>query len=183
MIALRAPLVAGLGEALWPRGLAARAKAMLAQPLLDHAWGRTQRGVAREKPWPWTAAWPIARLTAPGVNGWSYVLADVQEDDLACGPGHLPGTARPGAPGNSVIVGGRDTPARFLRLLAAEHLTLEAAGGPRDFRVIERRIEVSGQIQAQPTFERPMLTLVVPYPFDVDHAGAQRYVVTAIVQE
>jgi sortase A len=183
MIALRAPLSTGFGVALWPRGgLAAHARAALAQPLLDLAWRRTQRGAIRARPWPWTEAWPIARLTAPGLGGWSYVLADALEDDLACGAGHLPGTARPGAPGNSVVVGGSETPARFLQLLAADQMTLEAAGGPSDFRVIERRIVAAGQIQPQPTFERPMLTLIASYPFDGDRAGAQRYVATAIVQ-
>jgi len=186
MIALRTPLVAGLSETLWPRGgLATHAKALLAQPLLDWSWNRAVRGAVRAKPWPWTEAWPVARLTAPGVDGWSYVLADAAEDDLGCASGHLPGTAKPGAPGNSVVVGGRETPARFLQVLAAERLTLETAdGGRRDFSIVGRRIAEARQIPAQPMLERPMLTLVACYPFDSSGAsGSLRYVVTAVAQE
>jgi sortase A len=179
MIALRASFGVGLTETLWPRRLAIQAKAALAQPLLDIAWRRAQRGAVRAKPWPWAEAWPIARLTAPGIGGWSYVLADAEDDDLACGAGYLPGTARPGMPGNSVIAGSHATPARFLHLLAEERITLEAAGGRRDFRVIERRIVEARQIPDQPALDRPMLTLIAPYPFGTN-AGALRCVVTAV---
>ena len=91
MIAQRATLIAGtalFGVGLWQAasGLYIHAKAILAQHLLDHAWQRARDGVAHAKPWPWADTWPVARLTARGLDSWVYVLADASGRSLAFGP-------------------------------------------------------------------------------------------------
>jgi len=191
MIAQRAALVAGtalFGFGLWQAatGLYIHAKAILAQELLEQAWQRTLGGRAQAKPWPWADTWPVARLTARGLDGWVYVLADASGRSLAFGPGHVAGTAAPGTAGNSVIAGHRDTHFRFLQVLAADdRVTLETAdGAARAYRIVDKRIVDTRRAQGVQASDQPMLTLVTCYPFDaIDPGGPLRYVVTAVVQE
>jgi sortase A len=188
MIAQRATLVAGtalFGVGLWQaaEGMAIHAKAILAQHLLDYAWQRTLGGAARAKPWPWADTWPVARLTARGLDGWVYVLADASGRSLAFGPGHVAGTAAPGAAGNSVIAGHRDTHFRFLQVLAADdRVTLETAdGAARTYQIVDKRIIDTRQTQSVQPSDAPMLTLVTCYPFDaIVPGGPLRYAVTAV---
>jgi sortase A len=188
MIAQRATAMAGaalFGVGLWQTasGLTIHAKAILAQHLLDYAWQRTRGGAAQAKPWPWADTWPVARLTARGLDGWVYVLSDSSGRSLAFGPGHVAGTAAPGAAGNSVIAGHRDTHFRFLQVLAADDVvTLETAdGSARRFRIADKRVIDTRQAQAVQASDLPMLTLVTCYPFDaIVVGGPLRYVVTAI---
>ncbi len=191
MIAARAATLAGtalFGIGLWQfaGGVAFHAKAMLAQILLERAWQRTLAGEAHAKPWPWADTWPVARLGAPGIGEWVYVLADASGRSLAFGPGYVAGTAVPGSAGNSVIAGHRDTHFRFLQVLAAEDtVTLETPDGrARTFRVGDRRVIDARHAQLLPANDGPMLTLVTCYPFDaVVPGGPLRYVVTALAQE
>ncbi len=191
MIAQRATLVAGtalFGVGLWQfgAGVAIHAKAMLAQVLLERAWQRTRAGEAEAKPWPWADTWPVARLTATGLDGWVYVLADASGRSLAFGPGHVAGTAAPGAPGNSLIAAHRDTHFRFLQVLAADgQVTLETADGKtQSFRVIDKRVVDTRRTQMVEPSDAPMLTLVTCYPFDaIAPGGPLRYVVTAVARE
>lgn len=188
MIAARATTIAGtalFGIGLWQfaGGVAIHAKAMLAQILLERAWQRTLAGEAQAKPWPWADTWPVARLGAPGLGEWVYVLADASGRSLAFGPGHVAGTAAPGAVGNSVIAGHRDTHFRFLQVLAADGwVTLETAdGNTRKFRLVDKRVVDTRRTQMVQDSAAPMLTLVTCYPFDaVMPGGPLRYVVTAV---
>lgn len=91
------------------------AKALLAQYLLRDAWRRTLAGETAVKPWPWADTWPVARLRAPRQNIDLLVLAGANGASLAFGPGHLDGTPSPGAPGNSILGGHRDTSLSFLK--------------------------------------------------------------------
>ena len=107
-----AAALAGLGllaDAGW-----IHAKAALAQHLLAGAWARTRDGEARARPWPWADTWPLARLSVARLGVRRLVLAGASGRTLAFGPGHHAGTALPGAPGNAVISGHRDTHFRFL---------------------------------------------------------------------
>ncbi|HEX2114190.1 MAG TPA: class GN sortase [Alphaproteobacteria bacterium] len=191
MIAQRATLLAGtalFGFGLWQAasGLYIHAKAILAQHLLDHAWQRTLGGTTRAKPWPWADTWPVARLTARGLDGWVYVLADASGRSLSFGPGVVAGTPVPGEPGNSVIAGHRDTHFRFLQVLAADdRVTLETTDGiSRAYRIVDKRIVDTRHAQAVQPSDEPMLTLVTCYPFAaINPGGPLRYVVTAVVEE
>jgi sortase A len=191
MIAQRAALIAGtalFGVGLWQvaSGLYIHAKAVVAQHLLDYAWQRARDGVAQAKPWSWADTWPVARLTARGLGGWVYVLADASGRSLAFGPGHVAGTAAPGETGNSVIAGHRDTHFRFLQVLAADdRVTLETADGTaRNYRIVDKRVIDTRLTQTVEDSAVPMLTLVTCYPFDaVVPGGPLRFVVTAVAEE
>ena len=178
-----AALLVTLGAWQFGRGAWIQAKAWLAHALIAHAWSQTQEGTAAVKPWRWADTWPVARLSVPRLDVDRYVLAGADGAGMAFGPGHVRGTALPGAPGNSVVGGHRDTHLAFLRrLLIGDALTVERSDGARvSYRVISAdvldRREVWVAKQDGPT----RLTLVTCYPFDALGAeGPLRYVVVAL---
>ena len=128
-------LLAGLGavgEGLW-----IHLKARLAQGLTLWAWQRTLAGEERARPWPWADTWPVARLAAPEQGIDLLVLSGTSGRSLAFGLGHLNGTPPPGAEGNSVVAGHRDTHFRFLRRLAPgdDLSVVTTSGAERRYRV------------------------------------------------
>ena len=173
--------------ALWHggQGLYIHAKAMLAQVLIRGAWAETRAGGTAVKPWSWADTAPVARLIAPGHGVDVIVLAGGSGRTLAFGPGHVSGTALPGAPGRSLIGGHRDTHFRFLEDLRIDDtLVIERRDGRRlrfsvvDMRVVDARRH--GLILDQ---DEPLLTLVTCYPFDDwQPGGPLRYVVTAALR-
>jgi sortase A len=172
-----------LGTWQFGRGAWIQAKAWLAHGLIAHAWSKTLRGAAEVKPWGWADTWPVARLSVPRLGVDRYVLAGADGAGMAFGPGHVRGTSLPGAPGNSVIGGHRDTHLAFMRHLhVGDALTVERPDGARlAYRVVAAdvldRREVWVAKQDGPT----RLTLVTCYPFDVLSAdGPLRYVVVAL---
>jgi sortase A len=178
-------LAALAGFALWHLGQAGwiHAKARLAQYLMQAAWERSLKGEREPKPWPWADTWPVARLVAPRQGVEVFVLAGATGRTLAFGPGHLFGTAAPGAPGNSVISAHRDTHFAFLRHLApGDELLVETADGLRrryvvsDAEVVDRR-----DLRATAPEPTPRLTLITCWPFEaVSPRGPLRYVVRAV---
>jgi sortase A len=157
-------------------------KAQLAQYLLRRAWATTDAGGGAVKPWPWADTWPVARLVAPQHDVDLIVLADASGRTMAFGPGHVPGTAPPGAPGHTVLTGHRDTAFRFLRALAAgDELRLAAPGGiERRYAVVETRVVDASETWVLRDTADDRLTLVTCYPFEaLVPGGPLRYVVRA----
>jgi sortase A len=157
-------------------------KAWLAQRLLHRAWAATQAEGGPVKPWPWADTWPIARLSMPGRGIDLIVLADASGRSMAFGPGLVAGTAPPGAVGNTVLSGHRDTQFRFLKdLRPGERMRLEAAdGSQRDYAVIETLIVDAHAVEILWDTGDAQLTLVTCYPFDaIAPGGPLRYVVRA----
>jgi sortase A len=157
-------------------------KAWLAQRLLHRAWAATQAEGGPVKPWPWADTWPIARLSMPGRGIDLIVLADASGRSMAFGPGLVAGTAPPGAVGNTVLSGHRDTQFRFLKdLRPGERMRLEAAdGSQRDYAVIETLIVDAHAVEILWDTGDAQLTLVTCYPFDAIAPGSPlRYVVRA----
>lgn len=173
-----------LGVTLWQLGQGAYiyAKAGLAQVLLQRAWDRTLAGERQARPWAWADTWPVARLRMPARGVDLIVLDGVSGRTLAFGPGHVPGTARPGRPGNTVLAGHRDTHFRFLaELRRGEELVLDLpGGGRRRYRVTGGEVVDERAVELLADTEAALLTLVTCYPFDaVLPGGPLRYVVTA----
>jgi sortase A len=169
--------------AVWQLGAAGwiQAKAWLARGLIDAAWARTLAGEARVRPWPWADTWPVARLVAPDQGIGRLVLAGAHGRSLAFGPGHLSGSAAPGAPGSTVVTGHRDTHFRFLAELApGSPLRLQAADGAwHDYRVAET-VVVHKDRATLADDGRDRLVLITCYPFDALRPGTPwRYIVVA----
>lgn len=156
-------------------------KAGLAQVLLARAWQRTAAG-GPTRPWPWADTWPVARLRWPAEGVDLVVLAGAAGASLAFGPGHLDGTAAPGADGNCVLAGHRDTHFAFLAgLTPGDLLELEDAHHVvTRYRVVGVAVtDADDQRVAAPTAEAG-LTLVTCWPFvDPVPGGRQRFVVRA----
>jgi sortase A len=171
-------LAAGLGAA----GGRIYAKAWLAQRLLHRAWASTQAGRGPVKPWPWADTWPVARLSLPDRGVDLIVLADASGRSLAFGPGLVAGSAPPGAPGNTVLSGHRDTQFRFLKdLVPGDRIRLETADGVRhDYAVTGTLVIDAQDVEILWDADETRLTLVTCFPFDaVVPGGPLRYVVQA----
>jgi sortase A len=176
-------MLALLVLAAWHLGGAAwiHAKARIAQHLIAGAWEDTKAGAPRP-PWPWADTRPVARLTVPSRGIELFVLAGTSGRSLAFGPGHVYGTALPGAAGNSVIVAHRDTHFAFLRDLArGEEIDVEdASGRVTRYRVRDASVVGKGETRLLDAADSPQLTLITCYPFDAVAPGTSlRYVVIA----
>jgi sortase A len=101
---------------------------------------------------------------------------------MAFGPGHLDGTPEPGAAGNSIIGGHRDTSLAFLeRVAVGERLVVETMDGARiTYRVTGHRVVDASRPWPSPEVPERRLTLVTCYPFDaIVPGGPLRYLVFA----
>jgi sortase A len=182
VLVLAVAVLAGIGFWQLGQGLWIHAKARLAQHLLHRAWARTLGGESAVKPWPWADTWPVARLQIPAHGVDLIVLAGVSGRTLAFGPGHVGGSALPGAPGTAIVTAHRDTHFRFLgRVKPGDEIIVEVPGRPRSrlwvkgMSVVDSRTAV---IRTEP--QSASLVLMTCYPFEgILPGGPLRYTVTA----
>ena len=99
-----------IGDALY-----IRAKAVLAQVLLDRAFAAAVTSGATVKPWSWADTWPVARIEVKRLNASAIALAGSSGQALAFGPGHVELTPDAGERGVAVYAAHRDTHFNFLR--------------------------------------------------------------------
>lgn len=182
LLALGTALVC-FGEVTWIRG-----KAVLAQVLIARAWQQALAGVPSPKPWPWADTTPIARLQLPSHVSDSagarelLVLDGASGRNLAFGPSHDPATVTPGAQGNSVIEGHRDTHFRALQdIRVGDRLRVQGLDKRwSTFSVVDVRVVDSRRFRIALDADSARLTLVTCYPFDaIVPGGPLRWVVTA----
>lgn len=176
-------LLAALGAWQFGSGAWIHGKAWLAQALIARAWSAGMANGTAPPPWPWADTRPVARLEVPALGVDEIVLAGASGRTLAFGPGHLDGTAMPGAPGVSVVSGHRDTHFRFLeRLQRGTVIRVERPDGTwQDYRVEQTRVVNVNDVSILPSATgRPRLLLTTCYPFDaVTPGGDLRYLVLA----
>lgn len=178
--------IACLGVWQLAQGAYIPTKAWLAQVLMQRAWDSAREGEHRPTPWPWADTWPVARLSSKGDGEGDgielIVLAGSSGRTLAFGPGHLSESALPGASGNAVIAGHRDTHFSFLQSVevGASLLIETPHGGKHHYTVTATEIVDSRSARLLLDTEDSLLSLVTCYPFDAIEAGGPlRYVVTA----
>ncbi len=158
------------------------AKAQLAQLLIEHAWQRALAGEPAPRPWPWADTWPVARLEAPAHGVSLFVLSGSSGRTLAFGPGHQAGTPAPGARGNSVIGGHRDTHLGFLeRITVGDSIRVQRADGVTvEYRVTQLDVLDRHDTWVTRNDGGTRLTLITCWPFNALRAGGdERYVVLA----
>ena len=182
-LTLAAALVLAVaGTAFAGRGAWIYAKAQLAQLLIGHAWQRALAGEPAPKPWPWADTWPVARLDVPAHGVSLFVLAGSDGRTLAFGPGHQHGTPLPGARGNSVIGGHRDTHLAVLqKVRPGDPIHIQRPDGVRvEYRVARLDVLDKRDTWVARNYGERRLTLVTCWPFDAIQAGGdERYVVIA----
>ena len=122
----------------------------------------------------------LARLSIKRLKSKWVVIEGADDAQLRRGPGHLVESAYPGAFGNCIIAGHRDTQFSVLRnVKIGEHITLERSGRRFVYRVVKRSIIAPTDMDPlKPTVE-PMLTLVTCYPFSYVGPAPNRFVVRA----
>lgn len=124
----------------------------------------------------------MARLWVPRLEKEEFVVKGASRRNLKKGPAWLAVTSPPGARGNCVIAGHRDTHFRFLKdVQEGDEIRLEY--GKRVFRY---RVESLQVVKPQnKELLRPakgaVLTLVTCYPFYYVGPAPKRYIVRAVL--
>lgn len=123
---------------------------------------------------------PVARLVIPRVGLDDIVLEGVTDQALNGGPGHLPGSVMPGAPGNSVVSAHRDRHFRRLgELSLGDTITTYTEQDTTTWRVIARTVVNRGA----PALHReaaPVLTLTTCWPIGYLGGAPERLIIKAV---
>jgi len=122
----------------------------------------------------------IAKLAIPRLGLSTMVVEGVEDGDLKLAPGHIPGTALPGRPGNVGIAGHRDTFFRPLRLIhKGDVIVLSTLHGEDRYQVARTEIVSPDDVKVLYPTHRDTLTLVTCYPFYFVGSAPQRFIVRA----
>jgi sortase A len=176
------------GGVIAGQGVYLKAKATVAQYLLESAWEESikiGRGVV---PWSWADTKPLARLVFSSQKKTFIILEGSSGRTLAFAPGHLTGSTSPTSSlplgkGHIIISGHRDTHFSLLEQSAIEDvLMLESIDKTKRYyqiqsiKVIDTRKEL---LILEPG--KGLLTLITCYPFDAVTAGSPfRYRIDAV---
>ena len=178
---LGAAASAALGLGLLTDGLWIKAKAVVAQVLLDRAFTETVATGKPVKPWSWADTWPVARISVPRLGESAIVLKSASGQAMAFGSGHLDRTAEPGERGTAVFAAHRDTHFAFLGDVVAGDRIVVTRGDGLSFTYEVTGSEVvrfdhSGIVA---NASGRWLALATCWPLDGAFRGPMRYVVHA----
>ena len=122
---------------------------------------------------------PVGRLLIPRLGLDEVIVEGVDGDALNAGPGHLPGSALPGAPGNAVVSAHRDRHFHALSDIApGDTVTTVTERGTVVWVVTSRRV-VSSSAPALFETASPTLTLTTCWPVRYVGPAPDRLIVTA----
>ncbi len=123
---------------------------------------------------------PVAIIAIPRIGLDQVVVEGVGSAQLAVGPGHYPGTALPGQPGNSGIAGHRTTHGAPFNALAelvpGDPVVLTTLQGTFTYRVTRSLVVAPDDVSVLRRTAIPQLTLTTCNP---KYSAAQRLVVEA----
>ena len=169
------------GAARIAAGAVIPVKAAIAQALLERAFDRSVATGRAQKPWGWADMAPVARLSVPRLGETRIVLDTGSGQAMAFGPTLLPGGARLGEAGTTVIAAHRDTHFAFLKDVRVGDVIL-AEG----IDAVTHRYRVTGaEVVRWDRFaiaegEGRELALATCYPFGALGHGPLRYIVHAV---
>jgi len=113
--------------------------------------------------------------------GLEAIVREGEDDatlDLAVG--HIPGTAKPGQPGNAVLAAHRDTFFRKLRHIELDdRISLFVPPHLYEYRVISTQVVAPTEISVLEPHGIEELTLLTCFPFDFIGSAPKRFVVRA----
>lgn len=122
----------------------------------------------------------LAKLRIPRLDAELYVIEGDGVRELRRGPGHLLGTAMPGAKGNCVIAGHRDTHFRVLKdIRQGDDIVIETDAGQFLYRVRKTHIVLPTNTSALRPTDSATLNLITCYPFYYVGSAPKRFVVEA----
>ena len=178
-IALLLVCVAGVAQTA--AGVVIPVKAAVAQLLLERAFDRSVATGHAQRPWGWADMAPVARLSVPRLGETRIVLDTGSGQAMAFGPTLLPGGARLGETGTTVIAAHRDTHFAFLKdVRVGDMVQVEGIDGViHRYRVTGAEV-VRWDRFALPGSEGRELALATCYPFGALGHGPLRYVVHGV---
>lgn len=159
-----------------------KAKSVVGQVLLEHAWQRSVDTGLKTKAWPWADTWPVAKMSVQNGGPSLVVLEGISGEAMAFGPGLVSASSATAAEGTMVIGGHRDSHLAFLKDLnrndVVEVTTVD--GHSQDYRVIDLLVADSDQESLMVQKEKHALILVTCYPFNaLQTGGPLRFIVVA----
>lgn len=130
---------------------------------------------------PWTRD-PrlIGRLEIPRLRLSVLIREGLDTQTLRRAVGHVPRTAMPGAPGNFVVAGHRDTFFRKLRLVQrGDEIRVTTSIRGFRYQVEELLVVAPDAVDAIQATPHPSCTLITCFPFDVIGSAPKRMLVRA----
>lgn len=123
----------------------------------------------------------LGRLEVPRIGLSAAVREGVDARTLDVSVGHVPGTARPGSPGNAALAAHRDAEFRPLReIRAGDEIRFVGSSGLTRYRVSWTRVVPPERVDViRPEEAAFALTLVTCYPFGYVGRAPLRFVVRA----
>jgi sortase A len=150
---------------------------------LDQEILKQSQSASGEQP-PESDGWPddlIGRLEIPSLDISAIVLEGADEETLRVAVGHLPGTARPGDPGNVVLAAHRDTFFQSLgNIRQGDWIIITTPRGRHRYRVEETTVVNPNNTEVLRVSMQPTVTLITCYPFHFVGPAPQRFVVRAL---
>ncbi|MCL4401636.1 MAG: class D sortase [Acidobacteria bacterium] len=127
----------------------------------------------------------FARLSIPRLSASWFVFQGTNTKELRLGPGHMEGTALPGAPGNCVIAGHRDTHFRVLKDVRKgdEIVVTNHSGKKFIYRVTRIRVVSEKNTDSLKPTKDAVMNLITCYPFYYVGPAPKRYVVEAELEQ
>ena len=121
----------------------------------------------------------VGRLLIPSVKLDEVIAEGVGDDELDAGPGHLPGSASPGEPGNAVISAHRDRHFHSLgRVVIGDTVITETRTARTTWVITGRKIVGRYEPSLFPSVE-PELTLTTCWPIRYVGPAPDRLILTA----
>jgi len=122
----------------------------------------------------------LIRLYVPRIDLSSFVVEGTSYRDLLLGPGHVPHTPFPGADGNSVITGHRDTFFRHINELEkGDTVLVQRAGKTYKYEVMNKEIVDPTDVSVLDPTPDTRLTLITCYPTYFIGPAPKRLVVSS----
>jgi sortase A len=123
---------------------------------------------------------PLALIEIPRVDLRAMVVEGVDSHSLKTAAGHLPGTAIPGYPGNSVVAAHRDTLFAGLKnVRLGDVINWRTGGRAYTYRVSSIDVVTPTAMHVIEPTSHPSLTLITCFPFDFVGPAPMRFIVSA----
>jgi len=141
----------------------------LEQKKLLHEW-KTERAAAEV----------LTKISIPRIGLQAVVLEGTSSHSLLLGPAHMSGSAVPGATGNAVIAGHRDTFFRRIHsLTAGDDIYVVRSGQQFHYVVTAKRVVEPTDLSVLEPTREGQLTLITCYPTYAIGPAPERLIVTA----
>ena len=122
----------------------------------------------------------LVKLSIPRIHLRAVVLEGTSRRSLLLGPAHLEGTAAPGARGNVVIAGHRDTFFRHIHSLRyGDDVYIEKSAEQFHYVVVRKRVVEPTDLSILQATKDGELTLITCYPTYAIGPAPERLIITA----